>query len=66
MYICEYIYKHYPTDELPTSYRRVTNELPLRIILFLLHYDELPLKIKYKKLLSIFFYILMVTRGNSL
>ena len=50
---------------LTLSNSRVTDELLPRIELFLLRYNELPLKIKFKKL-SIFFYILMLTRGNLL
>ena len=50
---------------LTLSNSQVTDELLPRIELFLLRYNELPLKIKFKKL-SIFFYILMLTRGNLL
>ena len=56
-----------------TSYQRVTDELPTSYrqeyyysYYIITSYHELPLKIKFKKLLLIFFYILMVTRGTSL
>ena len=55
------------TNELQTSYQRVTVKNTIISYYYIItSYHELLLKIKFKKLLSIFFYILMVTRGNSL